>query len=134
MTSTLDDLKRKIENRITPMDLISSIMVNFENKDAITTDYKRLHSAFFKISSDDLMDEFRFFHSGLYPYSPLLEDVLQRMAVSGLISCMNPIYEKYQISSDQSEKLRKSLSKFDAPQKSRLKELSATVERELIAA
>jgi len=131
MPSSLELLKRKIQETTTPLDVVSSILLNFENRSTITTDYNKLHTAFFEIAGDELFSSFRFFKTGLYPFSPLLEDVLQRMAVSGMISCMNPIYENYKITEIQETKLRKRYEKFSGPQREQLAELGHRVETKL---
>ena len=115
----------------TPLDVIAGILSYFD-KEEFTTDFDKIHSQFFAFRDEELFKEFSFKDNGIYPYSELLEDIFSRLSVSGLLTCQNPIYQRFEIKEKQKEIIRKtSLRKFSDPQKQELERISKIIQRSL---
>lgn len=129
---SLDELRSRIQTTKTPLDIVASILYFFRESDAIPTNFEKIHRAFNAVKHEIYFNEFTFTNKGLYPYSPLLENIFSRLAISGLISCFNPIYEKYRIDEVQKSKIQRiSLSKFDPEEQRTLERISGVVESHL---
>jgi hypothetical protein len=127
-----EDFKRKLQEDQTPFDVVASIIYFFGKDASFSTDYKKLHSAFYAERKNDFIKEFRFKEAGPYPYSELLESVLSRIAISGLLSCQNPDYRKYEVTTRQLDRIKSSsLKKFSAEQLEELEALSKRIKENL---
>lgn len=101
----LELLKTELQKNITPLDIVGAILFFFE-KDEFSTDYEKLHEAFYKVKDSPLLDEFSFRKGGPYPYSELLENIFSRLTISGLLGCKNPDYRKFTISQKQRKRIK----------------------------
>ena len=121
-------LRKSIERDITPLDVIAGILFHFEDNATFTTNYEKLHRAFYAVKNYPLLKEFKFLERGVYPYSELLESVFSRLAISGLLSCLNPDYRQYTLNNDQRERIRIGiLKKFDPRQMEELKSIGQEI-------
>lgn len=131
---SLDELRSRIQTIKTPLDVVASILYFFRESDEIPTNFEKIHRAFNAVKHEIYFNEFTFNSKGLYPYSPLLENIFSRLAISGLISCFNPVYEKYRIDEAQKRKIQRiSLSKFDPEEQKSLEKISGVVESHLFS-
>jgi len=82
-----------------PDDIICAALFASE-KDSIPTDMKKLHEAIYVLKKEfpDVYKEFTFSTSGTFPYSRLLERVLQRLITSRILKAPNPDYPKFELS------------------------------------
>lgn len=123
--------KAKIIVDPTPLDVIAGILSYFDEEE-FTTDFEKIHSQFFEFREVELFKEFSFRDNGIYPYSELLEDIFSRLSVSGLLTCQNPIYQRFEIKERQKEIIRRtSLRKFNEPQKRELERISKIIQKSL---
>jgi hypothetical protein len=125
-------LKQKLQEDITPLDVVASVIYFFGENASFPTNYKKLHQAFFVEKKSKFFKEFNFKESGPYPYSELLESVFSRIAISGLLGCKNPDFRKYIMTSDQLRKIKAgSLKKFSETDQEELKVLSQRIQANL---
>lgn len=128
----LESLKERFQKDVTPLDVVTGI-VYFFKKDEFSTDYGKLHKAFYKVRGNGFLKEFTFRKGGPYPYSELLENVFARMAISGLLGCQNPDYRQFTITREQRKRIREGLlKKFSRSQKKELKSLSLKIQKKLL--
>lgn len=132
MQVSKESLKQKLQEDIAPLDVVAGVIYFFGKDASFTTNYKKLHEAFYAERNNSLIKEFRFKESVPYPYSELLESVFSRIAISGLLGCKNPDYSKYTVTSVQLNKIRSSiLPKFSETQQQELKSLSQRIQANL---
>jgi hypothetical protein len=129
---TREAFKKRLQEDITPLDVVAGILYYFGEGATFPTDYQKLHESFYAERANSLVQEFKFKESGPYPYSELLESVFARIAISGLLGCKNPDYSKYTVSSAQLKKIETSaLKKFSQDKKEELRELSQRIRTRL---
>ncbi|PKM80491.1 MAG: hypothetical protein CVU89_13135 [Firmicutes bacterium HGW-Firmicutes-14] len=111
--SKLEELKKFIDETVTPDDLIIAILSNIKH-DYIPKDPGIIHRAIFELKQkeefNELLDEFSFDTSGILPFSDLLDTVLFRLETSCILGTLNPRYEKYELSKEKKEQLFKRTS------------------------
>jgi hypothetical protein len=128
---SLELLKNEMKNDITPLDVISSVLY-YLKEDEFSTNYEKIHRAFFKVKDSELLKEFAFRTSGPYPYSELLENVFSRLTISGLLGCRNPDFERFTIEEKQRKRIEKgALRKFSEEQKKELASISKIIRKDL---
>lgn len=126
-------LKKKLQKNTTPQDIVAAIFYYFKgDKILFTTDYEKIHNAFYKFKEDSLFDEFSYRNMGLYYWSENLENSLSGLSISRLLTRHNPIYQIYEINSKQKEQIKNTiLIKFKDDQKKRIQEISSEIEKEI---
>ena len=128
----LASFRKKIQEDITPLDVVASILYFFGDDAKFTTNYEKLHQAFFRMKENLLLKEFQFREGGPYPYSELLENVFSRLAISGLLGCQNPDYRQFTINKGQRGRIEAgSLKKFSGEQIRELKSISREIQENL---
>lgn len=131
MNTSLESLKKRFQEDITPLDVTAAI-IYFFGENEFTTSYEKLNRAFQKEKKSEFLREFRFLEGGSYPYSELLDSVFSRLSISGLLGCQNPDYRKFFLRQDQLERIEKgSLKKFSPKQIKELKSLSSSILKSL---
>ena len=132
MEVSRENMKQRLQEEITPLDVVAGVIYFFGKDASFPTDYKSLHKAFFSEKDNALFKEFKFKETGPYPYSELLESVFSRIAISGLLGCKNPDYRSYTVTSGQIRKIKSSsLGKFSKPQLLQLKCISQRIKSNL---
>lgn len=128
----LEVLKKELQKNITPLDVVGGILF-FLEEDEFSTDYEKLHKAFYKVKDNNLLNEFSFRKGGPFPYSELLENIFSRLTISGLLGCSNPDYRKFTISGKQRKRIEEGiLNKFSKSQKKDLASISKRIQAVII--
>jgi len=128
---SLESLKKKFQEDITPLDVTAAILYFFGDIE-FTTSYEKLNRAFYKERENPLLREFRFLEGGPYPYSELLDSVFSRLSISGLLGCRNPDYRKFFVQKNQRDRIENGiLKKFSPDQVEELKSLSNCILKSL---
>ena len=131
MSTSLESLKKRLQEDITPLDIAAAILYYFGEVE-FTTDYEKLNRAFYKERKNKFLKEFRFLEGGSYPYSELLDSIISRLSISGLLGCQNPDYRKFFIRKEQIERIEAgALRKFSEEQKREIESLSNRILRQL---
>jgi hypothetical protein len=129
---TKQELKKRLQDEITPFDVVAGVIYFFGKDSSFSTNYKKLHKAFYTEKNSELFNEFKFRESRPYPYSELLESVFSRIAISGLLGCKNPDYRSYTVTDVQIKRIEStSLKKFSAVQIEELKQASCRIKKSL---
>lgn len=112
--SKLAEFKEMFQSAMTPDEIIMAIFSKLESR-IIPKDPKIIHTAIYELKKDpnygDLLEQFKFDCSGLYPFSDLLDRVIFRIESTCIISTHNPKYEKYELPKDTLLKVFNSFSK-----------------------
>jgi hypothetical protein len=131
VSTSLGSLKKRLQEDITPLDVAAAILYYFGEVE-FTTDYEKLNRAFYKERENEFLKEFRFLEGRSYPYSELLDSIISRLSISGLLGCQNPDYRKFFIRKEQIERIAAgSLRKFSEKQKQEIKSLSNKILQQL---
>jgi len=131
VSTSLESLKKRLQEDITPLDIAAAILYYFGEVE-FTTDYEKLNRAFYKERKNKFLKEFRFLEGGSYPYSELLDSIISRLSISGLLGCQNPDYRKFFIRKEQIERIEAgALRKFSEEQKREIESLSNRILRQL---
>lgn len=125
--SKLDELKKLINESVTPDDIIMAILSKMKN-DYIPKDPGVIHHAIYELKQKsefrDLLDDFSFDTSGILPFSDLLDTVLFRLETSCILGTLNPRYEQYELSQEKKEQLLERTSQKFTAKKPVIEELS----------
>lgn len=101
----------------------------------IPTTQKELHTRIFELKTEDpdLYKEFTFSNSGTFPYSALLDRVIQRLVTSDILVTPNPDYPIFEISQEGQDYIDDLISnEIDSPTSEKIKK-SGTLFAELLA-
>lgn len=129
---TLNSIKRKLQEDITPFDVVAGVIYFLGKDEPFPTNYEKLHSAFYAERNNPFLKEFKFREGGPYPYSELLESVFSRLAISGLLGCENPDYRQFVTNEHQLKEIKlSSLRKFSKKQQEELRTLSLRIQEKL---
>lgn len=97
-------------------DIVASILI-FSGLDAFSANPRIVHTVFSKIASGhpdiEQLGELQFSSGDVFPFSRLLERVLFRLEMCGLITLRNPDYDTYvikdEVKNKMADKMRKRL-------------------------
>lgn len=111
--SKLEALVSFLNESVKPDDVIIRMLCEMKGN-YLPKDPAIIHNAIFQLKRDpefsELLKQFSFDEAGMNPYSELLDRVLFRLEASTLLGTLNPMYEKYELSSESKEQLLSKVS------------------------
>lgn len=101
----VEDILKELD-AVFPDDKVLVVLNEMElESKALRFDEEKVHRLFYHFSCDnpDVFKEFVFKTTGTYPYSRLLERVIQRLKISRVLKTENPDYERVRLAEGTSD-------------------------------
>ncbi|WP_353928704.1 hypothetical protein [Desulfofundulus kuznetsovii] len=133
--SKIETLKRMRKEYKAPDDVFEALLSQVEGQ-YIPKDPAIIHDAIYRLAQEqgfrELLKDFHFDTSGISPFSDLLDRVLFRLEISGILGTIEPKFERYVLSRrSKAELLETYREKFSPDEQEILRRMSAVFENYL---